>query len=148
MMKRAALTSMGPLNRNRAASVWARLRYLNSRENVERHPVAAAVATFVPGTATSMAYALVRYEDPSALRVLVFGVVGGLVLSLALYRAASSSARRGRINLFETVLLLVGGGIFLVGLLASSVAVALSGIPFIALALVLVLIGSRQEGTR
>src|SRR3972149_12055080 len=99
---------MGQWSRTRAASVWAKLRYLNSRENLESNPVATAVATFGAGTAISMAYALVRYEDPSVLRVLVFGVVGALVMSFAIYRAASSSARHGRINVFEALLLLAG----------------------------------------
>ena len=140
---------MRRLNRNRAASVWARLRYLNSRENLRNNPIAAAVAAFGAGTALSMAYALVRFEDPSALRVLVFGVVGGLVVAFALHRSASSRpSRRSRINGFEALLLLAGSAIFLAGLLASSIPATLSGIPFIALALVLVLLGSRQRKSR
>ena len=126
-------------------SLWAQLGDLGSEAGVRRNSRFAIVVAFLVGTLIALGYAFVRFDDPRVANVVPFGLIGGAVVAIACARAlrppdSLTGSRQKALSGFRVSILLIGGVVFLAGAVVGSVALALTGIPFIALAFGLALV--------
>jgi hypothetical protein len=113
---------------------------LNSWEEARANRRQSVTAGFLLGAITFVILGYLRLEDHDPVRVALFGALGGAVMAVFVYRrtAAGWSPRSGRMRGFDLLLIVGGVGLVVVGLVAQSSALALSGLPFLALAAALI----------